>query len=95
MVSQCAYLSELAGAGAGDGGGAAAGVLVAGEGAPSDFPDVAGTLSADLVSPPGAGALVLSATFLSSDFCPVLPFRKSVTYQPVPLSAKPAAEIFL
>ena len=95
MVSQWDYLSELAGAGAGAGGGAAAGVLVAGEGALSDFPEVAGVLSADLLSPLGGGTLVPSAAFLSSDFCPVLPFRKSVTYQPVPFNAKPAAEIFL
>ena len=91
MVSKRLYLSEVVGAGAGAGGGAAAGVLAAGAAALSVL---AGVLSADLLSPLGGGTTAPSA-FLSSGFFPVLPFLKSVTYQPVPFSAKPAAEIFL
>lgn len=91
MVSQWPYLSELAGAGAGAaaGGGGAAGVLAAGAAALSVL---AGALSDDFASLPGGGTTVPSA-FLSLGFW--LPFLKSVTYQPVPLRAKPAAEIFL
>ncbi len=94
MVSQWPYLSELAGAGAGAavGGGGAAGGLLAGALALSVLAEA---LSVDFASPLGGGTAVPSAAFLSSGFFPVLPFRKSVTYQPVPLSAKPAAEIFL
>ena len=94
MISQWPYLSELAGAGAGAGAGVGAGdgAAAAGAAAPSVW---AGALSADLESPPLDGAAAPSSAFLSVGFCPVLPFLKSVTYQPVPFSAKPAAEIFL
>jgi hypothetical protein len=99
MVSHWPYLSELAGAGAGAGAdvGAAAGVLAAGAAALSVL---AGALSLALLSPVlplplGGGTTVPSEAFLSPAVWPVLPFLKSVTYQPVPLSANPAAEIFL
>ena len=86
-------MSVVAGEGAGAAaGGGAAGVGVAGADALSVL---AGADSDDLASPLGGGTTVPSAAFLSPGFCAVLPFLKSVTYQPVPLSAKPAAEIFL
>lgn len=59
-----------------------------------DDDDSAGALE-EPVSAPAAGAVAGALVPALAPFAPLLPPRKSVTYQPEPLSWKPAAVICL